>query len=295
MTTERTSWRFTTFPSLTDTRTRDHISDFPTLVKGFLTSPGNKTVNEKRQLSLWSPTEFKQGRRARANAAFIYFLVFDMDDGVAPFDSWRLFTDFHVLAHTSYSHKPQHHKYRIILPLQNPIPARDWSRASQAAQDLWDTIVGRGTPDQAALHDRARAYFRYGIPSPPSDDMLASDPLNPLQYHQTAWSMGTPLDLTYDHITEPEPRPRQPVKARAHSNGKAAMSEVMLDPSFRLAVAHKVGATIQDNHARYIKCPGCGRDSVHFSIDITIEGSFKWPTCNHLNRCSWWGRFEDLI
>ena len=293
---ERTYWRFTTFKSLTDTRATAHQCHFHDLVKGFLTSPGGNLVSEKKTLPLWSPTEFKQGRRARANATDIYFLVYDIDDGMTPFDTWRLFSDYHVLAHTSFSHKPQHHKYRIILPLQNPIPARNWGRASQAAQELWDSVVGRGTPDQAALHDRARVYFRYGIPTPPNEEMLAEDPLNPLMYHKTAWSTKSPLDLTYDHITEPTPRqPRKPVKARAHQNGKAAMSEVMEDPTFRLAVAHKVGATIQENNARYIRCPGCGRDSVHFSIDISVPGSYKWPTCNHLNRCAWWGRFEDLI
>ncbi len=69
-----------------------------------------------------------------------------MDDGLSSFDSWQIWgkLGYTVAAHTSYSHTPEHHKYRIALPLLEPIPASDWPRAAIAANELWAKVVGVG-------------------------------------------------------------------------------------------------------------------------------------------------------
>ena len=169
----RTTWTLSTFISLTDTRATQHKMTFAQLCKGFTTQYGDKMIKEKKSLSLWSPTTFTNNRRSGATADKVHFLVYDIDDGFTPFDTWRLFHEYNVIAHTSFSHKPNHHKYRIILPLLHPIPANDWNRASVAAKGLWNVIVGAGEPDPSALNDRARAYFRYGVPVPPSPEMTS--------------------------------------------------------------------------------------------------------------------------
>jgi len=290
----RTTWKLSTFTNLRDTKAHEHTMTFAQLCKGFTARYGDTFIHEKQLLPLWSPTTFNNGRRSGQNAAQIYFLVFDIDDGFTPFDTWRLFHEYHVIAHTSYSHKPHHHKYRIILPLLHPIPATDWNRASVAAKGVWNVIVGAGEPDPAALNDRARAYFRYGIPTPASTEMTTQHPLFPSNFHQTAWNVGRPFDLRYEHVVVKEPVKRKYIP-KVYSNGKASISEVMMDPSFRLAFANKAGANIQGNEARYIQCPSCSRNSVHFSLDPAIPTTYKWPTCNHVNSCGWWGRFEELL
>lgn len=289
-------WKLSTFSSLTDTKAVTHECTFDELVKAFTTPWKMKGIKDKKDLPLWSPTVFNHGRRSGKNAHTIQFVVYDLDDGLAPFDTWRLFYEWNVIAHTSFSHRPHHHKYRIILPLKKPIIADHWNQASQAAQDLWDKVVGRGQPDQAALHDRARVYFRYGIPHSDTH-IMAHHPMNPLQYHQTNWSCGEILDLEYEHIQVKEtPQPTVSYKVpRTFRNGKAAMNEVMLTTPFRLAMAGKIGGTIQGNEVRYILCPGCGNRSVHYSIDLGLPNTTKFPTCNHRNKCQWYGRFEDLI
>jgi hypothetical protein len=290
----RKHWRFTTFNDLRDTRATEHGMTFDQLVKGFTTSYGKEFTHQKDQLPLWSPTTFTRMRRAGKNAEKIWFLVFDIDDGCTTFDTWRLFHEYNVIAHTSFSNRPHYHKYRIILPLEEPVPAEDWPRASIAAKGVWDCVVGIGEPDSSALNDRARIYFRYGIPTPPSADMKSHHPMFPANYHQTAWNVGRNFVLEYQHIEIKQPVRRQ-YTAKVYSNGKASINEVMMDPSFRLALANKAGATIQDNEARYISCPQCNRNSVHFSIDPCTGIAYKWPTCNHANSCGWWGRFEDLL
>lgn len=290
----RTYWRFTTFSNLRDTRAVEHCLTFDKLVKGFTTIPNKTLTKEKKDLPLWSPTTFTGNRRAGKNANYIYFLVFDIDDGFTTFDTWRLFHEYNVIAHTSFSNRPQWNKYRIILPLEEPVPAKDWARASVAAKNVWEGIVGVGEPDSSALNDRARAYFRYGIPMPPSEEMTAHHPMHPVNYHRTAWNVGKPFRLEYEHIVVQEPV-RKKYVPKVYSNGKAAISEVMMDPQFRLAFANKAGASIEGNEARYITCPQCNRNTVHFSIDPSIPTTYKWPTCNHVNSCGFWGRFEDLL
>lgn len=289
-------WKFSTFTSLTDTRAVTKEMTFDELVKGFTTPWKNKMVKEKKDLPLWSPTTFQNGRRSGANAERIWFLVYDMDDGMAPFDTWRLFHEYNVIAHTSYSHRPYHHKYRIILPLEDPIHASDWVRASKAASNLWNNVVGRGEPDPSALNDRARAYFRFGLPSP-EGDIPAHHPLFPSEFHDVAWNVGKSLKLDFSDIPEEKKPVGRPVKQPRHvyQNGKTSMSQMMEDSAVRLAIANRLGATIQGNEARYITCPGCGKNSVHYSIDISNPCSSKWPNCNHKNNCGWWGTFEMLI
>ena len=129
----RTTWNLSTFTNLVDTKATEHTMTFQQLCKGFTATYGDTFFREKKNLPLWSPTTFKNNKRSGQNAEKIYFLVFDIDDGFTPFDTWRLFHEYHVIAHTSFSHKPHHHKYRIILPLLHPISASDWDRASVAA------------------------------------------------------------------------------------------------------------------------------------------------------------------
>lgn len=288
-------WRFTTFKNLTWTQGKEHYMTFDQLVKGFTTPHLNKSIQEKKDLPLWSPTTYDYEKRSGKNANHIWFLVFDIDDGQTPFDTWRLFHEYHVIAHTSYSHKPHWHKYRIILPLSEPVLASHWDRASVAAREMWDTIVGKGEPDSSALNDRARAYFRYGLPAPASEEMTAHHPMHPMKYAQTAWNVGKPLTLQYQHIVLKTQVEKKPYVPKVYNNGKASITEVMMNPAFRLAIAQQVGATIQDSEARYIRCPQCGRNSVHFSLDPSIPTSFKWATCNHVNSCGWWGKFEALL
>ena len=296
-------WKLSTFKSLTNTKATTQLGHFHDIRKALLTPWSRLNIKEKKQLPLWSPTVFRNDRRSGANAHALYFLVYDLDDGLTSFDTWRLFHKYLVMAHTSFSHRPQHHKYRIILPLANPIPATEWERASQAALDMWKSMVGRGEPDLGALHDKARAYFRYGIPHPESN-IMADHPMFPNNYHQTAWSIGDPLDLKYDHIkikrmdlllSGIRPKSVKYNKPRVYSNGKTALSEVMMSSAFRSSMAVQCGGTVQGNQVRYVTCPGCGRKSVYFSIDLTLPSATKWPTCNHLNKCGWWGRFEDLL
>ena len=280
------SFRLSLFPSRYSNKPKTIERPLDIAIQSLLTPVTG--VSKKDSVPLWSPTIFN-GNRSGDNAYQISMLVYDMDDGVVPFSSWRLFGDHCVLAHTSFSHTPQYHKYRIILPLEKPIPARDWSRASIAALRLWKDVVGRGEPDPKALKDIARMYYRYSIPL--SGDLPKGDPRRAEEYHQAHFVAGPLLNLDYSCIEEPKK-----VQIREYKiTEKVSMEDVMLDSSFRAAIADRLGAKIVSNAAKGIICPSCGRPDVVFSIDLAMPNSIKWPKCNHENKCKWWGSFEMLM
>lgn len=245
--------------------------------------------DDKNKLPLWSPTVFK-GNRSQSNSVELTCLVFDLDDGLSNFDCWRYFADYNVLAHTSYSHTPKKHKYRVVLPLEKPIPSSDWSRAHVAGLELWRKLVGVGEPDIKAIKDRARMYYRYSIPA---SDMGGRFPLHPSQYQKVEGHMpGRCLDLDYSHIEDPSTiKPQQTYK-----KGEPIAYNNLLDQTgVRTRIAHEMGASISGNVARKMKCGKCGDNSVHFYIDVISDPtSQKFAQCNHRNSCGWYGNLGEL-
>ena len=281
--------QITTFTHLKNVCGTLHTCDIDTLAKALLTPVA--IGRQKSEVPLWSPTTFIGNKRSGANAISLDCLVYDIDDGLTQFDTWRMFAKYTLLAHTSYSHKPQHHKYRIILPLAEPVPAQDWDRASTAANELWRAIVGRGAPDQSALHDRGRAYYRYTHPHTPYDP---DHPLHPNQYHYTARHDGQLLRLDYSHIKVKTANVRRTVTTLRGTN-KKTMDMAYRDPAVREVVANTIGATIQNGVARDILCPGCGQNTVYFAIDCTPANATTYPQCNRVNKCGWYGKLQDLL
>ena len=280
------------FPTIKNNKPNIFQGNIETIAKGLLASSIPFGAVSKHDIPLWSPTVF-QGTRSSTTAKEIGFLVYDLDDGQTPFDTWRLFSDWVVLAHTSFSHKPHFHKYRIIMPLAKPVPAAEWPRASKWALNLWKNVVGRGEPDLKALKDRARIYFRYALPL--DEDHGESSPKHPKNYFQAKADLGGKLlELDWESIPKEEPKPQSQTTYK-RQGGPITIDSLELEPRFRETLASKVGGTIIGNNARYIRCPQCGDSSVFFSINLDMPNSMKYPQCNHKNSCKWWGTLKDLL
>ena len=263
-----------------------------------LSTPIHTSIENKSQLPLWSPTTF-DGTRSTKNAQSISMLVYDMDDGDSSFDVWCLFAQrgWTTIAHTSASHSPNHHKYRVIVPLASPLPKSDWDRVWRASFELWMDVVGIGVPDTKAIKDLARVYFRYGWTRDSKLEMMdgskvwpQSHPCSPAQYHRSGYWIGRPLELKYDHIQLPKPKPR-PKFDRTKSQ---TLDSAMMDPQLRERVGVNAGGRIVGDYIKHIQCPSCGRKSVFYSIDPSMGNSTKWPSCNRINKCGWWGKLETL-
>jgi hypothetical protein len=142
---------------------------------------GFPELREKFEGKLWAPIRLKPGaRRATDSVLEISACVLDIDHAteadVADVLEALSADGIEWLAHTSYSHTPPEDcRWRVIVPLVEPILGRSWS-------PLWRAAVQRYAPQQAdpQCKDVARQYFwPYVAPG---------------QRGEFLWGRGKPLD-----------------------------------------------------------------------------------------------------
>jgi hypothetical protein len=118
-------------------------------------------VEDKEDAPLWSPASFRPDtRRASANVTTLSALVLDYDgkDGTAPdIEALALLwanTGLQFVLHTSYSHTPDAHRLRIILPYARPATPDEHAQA-------WAWAQARSAPYviDPACKDAARMYY----------------------------------------------------------------------------------------------------------------------------------------
>ena len=200
----------------------------------------------------WSPAVYPAGEnRAKARVVAVSCLVLDYDDGTtlrAAHNQWREYP--HVL-HTSWSHRKEHHKCRVIVPLLRPIPPEHYARA-------WHWALTKAPQIDKQCSDPSRVWF---VPSHPAG---ASG----------AWAKAWSPDAGFLAL-DPESLPPTPaeVKAEAMRNrpprrvgfgqgkgaAKRAVSEALkTQESARVTAAQQLGATITTGvspRADHIPCP----------------------------------------
>ncbi|MGB1275240.1 MAG: hypothetical protein ACPG77_05770, partial [Nannocystaceae bacterium] len=91
----------------------------------------------KNDLRLWSPTCYRGGaRRGSDGVEHISCLVLDYDDGDTTIEvasaTWERW--YHIV-HTTWSHRPEHPKFRVIVPLAEPVSASNWQRVWAWAEE----------------------------------------------------------------------------------------------------------------------------------------------------------------
>lgn len=107
----------------------------------------------KESAPLWSPCTFKNGTRLEADAVEVSALVYDFDNGRADIPLAKVGVT-HVW-HTSASHTPEAPKWRLIIPLDRPVPAKQWP-------EFWEkttTAMGLAGLADAACKNVGRFYF----------------------------------------------------------------------------------------------------------------------------------------
>jgi putative DNA primase/helicase len=115
-------------------------------------------LDDKRRGQCWSPTNYADGASARGNAGVeaVSALVFDCDR--VPPEEKRL-DRVCWIAHTTWSHRPDSPRWRMVLPLRAPVAASAWG-------DLWRRARWALCPEaHPACKDPGRAY---SLPSRPA-------------------------------------------------------------------------------------------------------------------------------
>lgn len=123
----------------------------------------------KEALAAWIPALMREDerggfRRASCNVVAVSCLVLDLDSGEPLERVLTLAGKWVALYHTSWSHRPEHPKGRLVFPFAEPAPVERWGDV-WAAASRWAASCGL-TVDPATK-DPARLYF---VPAVPYND-----------------------------------------------------------------------------------------------------------------------------
>lgn len=158
---------------------------------------------------LFSPCKYGEGQtRGNDHVVEVTMLVLDFDDGTPYEDFKEFWRDLEHVAYSTYSHTPEHPKWRAVFPLLEPCPGKEWS-------DVYERLhmaVGKGVSDPSCK-DPARIYYTPSCPPDRTGDAwtISNDGL-PL-----AWRVA-------EH--EPEP-PAESLKPGEDFEARATVSQIL--------------------------------------------------------------------
>ncbi|MGI8838909.1 MAG: DUF3987 domain-containing protein [Pyrinomonadaceae bacterium] len=110
-------------------------------------------IRKEKDGALWSPAIFSPAQRQLKNVQQVCALVMDFDHEAEfqrELQPWRAQS---FVAHTTFSHTPAAHRFRVIVPLKESIPAADFPQLWK-----WASSVSKGKID-AAASDASRMYY----------------------------------------------------------------------------------------------------------------------------------------
>ena len=247
------------------------------LLTTFPPPPGADTP--KLDLPMWAPVRFHTPRRLAANAETVSCLVLDFDKGITPDEAREPWLSWPHVLHTSYSHTPEAPKFRLVVPLETPVPAAAWRR-------VWEWGTERvGQRNDLQCKDVSRGYF---LP-------VDRGPHWAIVYDEPSFM----LDLNPESLPAPVTRevklPPPPVTAavvRPDRRDDLLRWTLASDAASRELVAADLGCSVRDalpgRIARGAKCPRCGMLDVWFFIDPSKPRNAR---CPHVS-CEWTG---DLL
>jgi hypothetical protein len=244
-------------------------------------------ASTKQKLPLWSPARFcSRGTRRNLDVESLGALVLDYDDGTTFDAAMEPWCEWKWIAATTWSHSESHPRFRIIIPLQSPVPASRWSELWRWAEKR---AVGAIDPQ---CKDLSRAYL---LPA-----VRASDS----PYRRLVHDAGVTL-LSWASVLAPASSrlPGEPGRVSRGGpvggrggptgvDGRRARRNLQVDEGARYRAAVHLGAEIAGTIARKIRCPGCDEASVWFFVP---PGRQSIACCNHKNSCGWKGRLDQLL
>ncbi len=242
-------------------------------------------LDPKLSVDCWSPAVYPAGcqRRQKAAVDAVTCLVLDFDDGTRMEEAAVVYQNFDHIGHSSWSHAEDHHKFRLILPLAQPVPGPEWPRAWQWVIADWQARAPEtaGRPDPACK-DASRLYFLPAIrPGAPRESWV----------HEGYYG---PLSLPWQIIPERRPPPITPLRPVLVCTSRAEREiqrRLNTEPVARRELGRVLSGAVGVELVRYVRCPGCGRLSVWWSIHPDRR---RTAACNHRSTCGWWGWLFDL-
>ena len=274
-----------------DNRPRSAVLDWPQLLSLLSRHSPALADADKRTLPAWSPARLAEGA-TRSNDAVqaVSCIVLDYDDGTDSEAAMRPWLDWPCVVHSSWSHAAELPKYRLVIPLGEPVPLRAWRWVW-----AWAAARAAGTIDRSCK-DASRLYF---LPAQRGDGPVFSrihDPdrelLRPEWRRQSEEALEQ-AGRSPAKVAAKAAAARIDCQPVAYGLGEQARAEQLArDPARRAMCARALGASTTSDRAHGIRCPKCGDLSVWF---LLAPDRTSGASCNHRNSCGWHGSLETLF
>ncbi|MFM2395799.1 MAG: hypothetical protein RLZZ434_381, partial [Pseudomonadota bacterium] len=159
----------------------NQVFKYPISFYGNITSPEGQTIevswdkackqfakpiiSDTKDVALYGPYRLNdEAKRSNSNVLEVSLLVFDIDDaqGRSAQDIVNLVADYDAILHSTWSHTKENPRYRLIIHLLNPIPAKHFSAVRNGFlffNSQLASIIDK------ACSDPSRAYYLFSYPS----------------------------------------------------------------------------------------------------------------------------------
>lgn len=145
-------------------------------------------VRPEKDGPLWSPVSYKKGKtRAAANVEAVFCFVLDYDIGIGPGVVKRLWEAFTYCVHSTFSSTPDTPKFRVVFPLEEPVPAHEWERIfHRLAYNLGGGFIDTVCKDASRIfylpsHPEGAEHFAFVHAGDRLDPALFEDPPIPVR------------------------------------------------------------------------------------------------------------------
>tara|TARA_R110000824_G_scaffold94756_2_gene228390 strand:+ start:2617 stop:3600 length:984 start_codon:yes stop_codon:yes gene_type:complete len=309
------TWAAVPFRDTWDRQVRQRALSWPQLVE-HLTS---FTVSHKGkgEVPAWSPTRYREGaKRGKADVLALSCLVLDYDSGTTIQTALNSWSWRPGILHTSWSHTEDHHRFRVILPLAEPVPAEDWGGVFswadrwtrrctneseiQTPEDYhratWESTIDTKCKDTGRLYYlpavRAEDWPRFSTAWGGYSQGADGSPAVYLGAH-TPWSRE--LTRHRQQVAESQRRRSAPRVRTQHRNPvlsySAERDALKRCPQARAELGATLGGKLGAEQVRRVPCPSCGRSSVWWQINPDSRAT---ASCDHRNSCGWYGHLDTL-
>jgi len=175
--------------------------------------------------------------KTASNVVAASMLILDYDDGTTIETVKERLHEWLHIGYTSHSHKPEHHKFRIIIPLKTPVPIHLMKKTKYSEQSilpaLYDTFKGL----DLTTFDLARSFF---MPSCPAAN----------QHFAQSWcNNGTEFDWTTLPITTTFRKQFVPIPGQERTDILHLFRNAGLYQSPLCGKKHAVTCPWADNHS----------------------------------------------
>src|SRR5579883_806769 len=166
----------------------------------------------KDTLEGWSPVRFAGDRRAAKNVEAVSCIVLDDDSsGLSTEQVAAVYAGVAGVVHTSFSHRPEHPKHRIVLRLSRDVSADEHARVWTWVRDR---AAARGHALDEATKDPSRLWY---VPAHREGGSYAWAPLEGDELDVDAALVSTPAEAA-----PPAPAPRTAAPASSEARHSAA-------------------------------------------------------------------------